>query len=185
MTIDPIWTPQTQQLVFRRLFNAMARPASLWQLQDLTEEAPAWKAVLATLVDGAVSLSDPDGLLDRHTRQLLQAPDSVPEKAGYILAHATNAPRYEPFTGTLESPETGATCLLQVAHLGESGLCLHCQGPGIKDKQKLLVAGLAAEWLVKRRQWNQSFPLGVDFILADEERITALPRTTQIIQKEN
>jgi alpha-D-ribose 1-methylphosphonate 5-triphosphate synthase subunit PhnH len=184
MTIDPIWTPETQQKVFRRLFNAMARPATIWQLSDLLRTAPAWQAVLATLVDGAVSLSDPCGLLDRHTRHLLQVPDAAPEKAGYIVADAADAPGYEPFTGTLESPETGATCLLRVARLGEGGLCLRCQGPGIEAEQRLFVAGLAAEWLVRRRRWNLSFPLGVDLILADDERVAALPRTTQVFQQE-
>lgn len=184
MTIDPIWTPETQQRVFRRLLSAMARPATLWDLSDIHGSDPSWKAVLATLVDGSVNLSDPHGLLDERSWQFLQAVASSPDKAGYILADGALNATYDPFPGRLESPESGATIILCVSRLGQSGACLACSGPGIEDTQDLLVSGLASQWLDKRLQWNENFPLGVDFILADDRQIAALPRTTRVKRKE-
>ena len=184
MTIDPIWTPETQQRVFRLLLNAMARPATLCDLSDLIGSEPSWKVVLATLVDGSVNLSDPNGLLDDRSWQFLQAVASSPDKAGYILADGASNPKYEPFLGSLEGPEGGATIILYVPRLGESGACLVCSGPGIENTQNLFISGLARQWLEKRLQWNESFPLGVDYILADDQRITALPRTTRVKSKE-
>lgn len=180
MTIDSIWTPETQQRVFRRLVNAMARPATLWDLSDLIGNKPSWEAVLSTLVDGSVYLSDPNDLLDDQSWQFFQAGASAPEKAGYILANGASHPKYEPKLGSLESPEDGATLLLCVARLGGSGTLLTCSGPGIKNTHDLCVHGLAPLWLKRRLQWNKGFPLGVDFILADDQSIAALPRTTHV-----
>ncbi len=184
MTIDAIWTPETQQRVFHRLLNAMARPATLWDISDIIGGEPSWKAALATLIDGSVNLSDPNNMLDDRSWKFFQAAAASPDKAGYIVADGTSQPKFEPFSGSLESPENGATIILCVSRLGESGPCLTCSGPGIEDTYDLVLSGLSAQWIEKRGQWNKNFPLGVDFILADDRRIAALPRTTRVKIKE-
>ncbi len=184
MTIDPIWSPDTQQRVFRRLFNAMASPATIWTLADVLQAEPAWKAVLAVLADGMVALSDPHGMLDDRMRQFSQAVVGSPENAAYIVADGRRGPQFEPALGTLESPEQGATILLIATRLGAEGLCVTCTGPGIETRRRLCVQGLDPQWLERRRRWNKCFPLGVDYLIADDERIAALPRTTRVLEGE-
>ncbi len=184
MTIDPIWSPEIQQRLFRRLFTAMARPGTILDLSDLLNREQAWKAVLATLVDGTVQLSDPNGMLDAPSWRLMQAVACSPEKAVYIVAEGASGPDFEPSLGTLDSPEFGSTILITVSRIGGSaGQCLTSRGPGIEHSQDLSVEGLHPQWLSRRKKWNACFPLGVDFLLADHRRIAALPRTTQLTVK--
>lgn len=183
MTIDPIWSAETQQRVFRRLLTAMARPGISSDLSDLLDSEPACKAVLATLVDGMAPLSDPNQMLDERAWQFLQATACTPEKAAFIIAQGGYEPNFEPALGTLDSPEYGATIILSVARVGGGSQCLSCSGPGIETTQDLYVEGLNLEWLQRRRSWNAYFPLGVDFLMADPCRVAALPRTTCLNEK--
>lgn len=183
MTSDPFLSAETQQRVFRRLLTAMARPGMALDFSDLLDSAPVYQAVLATLVDGTVLLSDPNGLLDARCWQFLQAVACAPEKAAYIIADGGSRPDFEPRLGTLESPEFGATIILTVPRLGSGSQCLTCSGPGIEKTQDLCMNGLHPQWLLQRKRWNAYFPLGVDFLFADACRIAALPRTARLAEK--
>ncbi|MDO9198341.1 phosphonate C-P lyase system protein PhnH [Rhodoferax sp.] len=167
------WSAPRQQTVFRQLLRVFSFPG---RIETMTE-GDALTQTLATLVDREATLADPQNLLNDLTRQRLQARMTGPERAQFIVAAGRLPPIFEPNLGTLESPEQGATILLKVASLGK-GTCWQLTGPGIATTQTLSIAGLDPAWLVRRKVWNESFPLGVDLILMDETRIVALPRTT-------
>lgn len=180
MKIDAIWTPEVQQNIFRKLLTAFANPAKVLNLSELLTGATALEGILATLVDSAVNLSDPDGLVSMQTRHLLQTVSCRPEKAAYIIADGGNPPGFTPYTGTLESPEFGATVILVVIQVGRGSYDNTFTGPGIDGEQPLVVEGLHPQWLENRNTWNHAFPLGVDILLADRHCIAALPRTTKV-----
>jgi alpha-D-ribose 1-methylphosphonate 5-triphosphate synthase subunit PhnH len=178
--MEAIWQPETQQQNYRALLEAMSRPGSRQSLYGVTESSGAAVAVLATLLDGSVSLSDPQGMLSETDRTLLQTAQAGPEQADYLLCSGQQAPAFEPKLGSLTSPERSATLVVEVTSLNAGELHLNLSGPGIREQRACAVAGLDPDWLARREAWVCGFPLGVDLILVDKEQVMALPRTTRV-----
>lgn len=178
LEVAAIWTADAQQQNYRALLDAMSRPGQVkpifWQGQDGNTTI----AVLATLLDGEVSLADPRGLLRDADWPLLQAVSAAPEEADYIVCPGNQAPDFDPKLGTLASPEHSATLILQVDSLSEGELRLRMTGPGVDGCLTARFSGLHREWLSRREDWVCAFPLGVDFLLVDHGGVLALPRTT-------
>ena len=177
---ESIWRADVQQRVFRELVEAFSRPGDIRDLGAYIDGAFAQRAVLATLMDGEMTLADPQGQIAEADWPLLQAMPSASESARYVVADGRRAPDIQPALGSLDSPEFGATVLIAVDHLGEGELSLNLAGPGIDGERVLRVAGLHHDWLTRRAEWVGCFPLGVDLLLSDAQRIVALPRTTRI-----
>jgi alpha-D-ribose 1-methylphosphonate 5-triphosphate synthase subunit PhnH len=180
LEMEAIWQAITQQQNYRVLLEAMSRPGSRQALHGVTESSGAAVAVLATLLDGSVSLSDPQGLLSETDCTLLQTVQAGPEQADYLLCRGQQAPGFEPKLGSLPSPECSATLVVEVASLNDGDLHLNLSGPGIRAKRECAIAGLDPDWLARREEWVGGFPLGVDLILVDREQVMALPRTTRV-----
>jgi len=180
-----LWQPLVQQKTFRRLMEACAFPGRLADLSDTGTQALT--SVLATLLDGEVSLADPDGLVASEDWRRLEAHRRGPDKADFIVCDGAQGPAFTPCLGTLESPERSATLIIRVAGLANgahevkgAGIPLLLSGPGIEHTQTLTVEGLAPAWLTAREIWVAAFPLGVDCLLVDAQRAAFLPRTTRI-----
>ena len=180
MKTERIWQADVQQRIFRELVEAFSRPGDVRDIGDSIDGAVAQRAVLATLMDGEMTLADPHGQITPADWPLLQAKSGTSENARYVVADGRRAPNFEPALGSLESPEFGATVLIEVDSLSQRELSLELAGPGIEGSRKLLLSGLHPDWLTRRADWVSSFPLGVDLLLVDAQRIVALPRTTQI-----
>ena len=182
MTIapEPIWRADRQQRMFRDLLQAVSFPGRIQDLSPQLQGAPAYRGVLATLVDGAVFLSDPHRLLDDTDWPLLQARAAPPDAADYILCDGGRTVNFSPRLGDLPNPERGATLILLVECIGAGDQTVAVSGPGIDDQMVVHLAGLDRSWLTRRQGWVLNFPLGVDFILADSARVVAFPRTTRI-----
>lgn len=181
MSVERIWQADVQQRVFRALVKAFSRPGEVCDLTRWIDGASAQRAVLATLMDGEVTLADPHGLIAAPDWPLLQAGPGTPESARYVIADGQRVPDFQPALGSLESPEFGATVLLVLAAVGEGSLTLMLHGPGVSGPGRpLCLEGLHPDWLACRADWVGSFPLGVDWLLCDAQRIVALPRTTRI-----
>ncbi len=85
--------------------------------------------------------------------------------------------RFHP--GEEERPERGATVVVQVEDMGnERGARL--SGPGIETEARLWVKGLPPLFWEERMSMARRFPLGLDFIFASRNDLTALPRSTRI-----
>lgn len=180
MRTDTVWSDAAQQTCYRTLLQATARPATVHRLSS--GDKPAWMLVAATLLDGAVTLADPDHLLASEYWPFFGAQPVSTEDAAYILADGSRAPAIQPALGTLDQPHLGATVLVVVAGIGDGPLYVECQGPGIPQRRNLHLSGLDPGWISARNQWTRRFPMGVDLLLADDQHVTALPRTTRATQ---
>lgn len=185
MKTERIWQADVQQRVFRELAEAFSRPGEVRDLTRWLAGGPAQRAVLATLMDGETTLADPHGRIPAADWPLLQARRDTMESARHVVADGRRAPDFQPALGTLESPESGATLLIEVAAVGSGPLALELAGPGIAGRRELRLDGLHPDWLLRRADWTAGFPLGVDLLLADATRIVALPRTTRAAPMEN
>jgi len=179
MIIEAIWQPENQQRIFRALMEAMARPGSLHPLGDWLDGAHAFRGVLGSLLDIKNTLADCHGLLEPRDWSLLQVRQEVAEKADYLLCKGNSLPLGAPKIGTLNCPDQSATLLIQVDVLGHGSRTLKLQGPGIESCCTLLLEGFETTWLEQREQ-SLSFPLGIDMILLDKDKVTAIPRTTRL-----
>lgn len=184
MNHNPIWQADQQQQVFRLLMNAYAYPGRLQNLNDtlITTGTPPYLAVLATLLDNTTTLNDQTQQLEQQNLSLLQAQSAPPETADYILCDGADVANFTPKLGTLTDPDQSATLIVRVSQLsiGSGGQCLRLTGAGIPDKHSLTLSGLHSDWINQRQQWCDSFPLGIDMILCDDQSLLALPRTTKI-----
>lgn len=173
-----VWSAATQQRIFRQLMNAFSYPGRVYDLQDICQE-DVLIGILATLLDSVTGLSDPAGLLQADDWERLQAQRAEIERANIIIYPGAAPVDIQPCLGTLENPDQGATLILRVKALGE-GRHFNISGPGVVGRIPLLSEGLNPSWLRLHQQWNAQYPLGVDFLLVDDTRIAAMPRTTRI-----
>jgi alpha-D-ribose 1-methylphosphonate 5-triphosphate synthase subunit PhnH len=173
-----LWRGSVQQSIFRELLEAFSRPGEVRDLTLWIEGTTAQRAVLATLMDGEATLADPHQKIAAGDWPLLQARRGTPEAARYVVIDGCRAPDFQPAVGCLESPEFGATLLIEVTAVGDGPLVMELIGPGINGQRSLRLDGLHADWLEQRAEWVASFPLGVDILFFDTKRIVALPRTT-------
>lgn len=181
MTDSTVWQAQTQQRLFRLLLDAFAYPGRLF---DATGSGTTARlAILATLLDAEVDLADPHELVAREDWLRLMVAAAAPEQARFVVADAARIPDFTPALGSLESPEFGATLVLEVRQLG-AGMPLLLTGPGIASETRLAVQGLHPAWIEQRAEWVSAYPLGTDIILCDARSFAALPRTTQIVWEE-
>ncbi len=180
--IKAIWLAETQQALFNSLMQVMSRPGRLDNWEQWLENSPAYLAVLATLLDGEVSLNDVHGLLTESDWPMLQAKKSEVELANYLLCDASKMVHIQPSLGTLSSPDFSATLILKVAQLSvkQGSMNLKLTGPGINGEAQVAVSGMEQAWLENRNGWCSAFPLGIDCILVDDTQIMALPRTTRV-----
>ena len=179
MRTDTVWSDAAQQTCYRALLQATARPGTVHHLAS--GDQPAWMLVASTLLDGAVTLADPDHLLAAEHWPFIGAQSVSAETAQYIIADGSRPPSFQPTLGTLDQPHLGATVLVVVAGLGDGPLKVECHGPGIPDQRDLRLSGLDPGWISARNQWTRRFPMGVDLLLADDQHVAALPRTTRIL----
>ncbi|MBW1860755.1 MAG: phosphonate C-P lyase system protein PhnH [Deltaproteobacteria bacterium] len=183
INLDPIWEEPVQQQVFRGLLTAMSRPGQVVDISEHLAGHPTFLVVLATLVDGMVSLSDPHKMIGPEFWPLLQAKRAGVGKAGFVTFFGHQAPPrdFDPQLGELASPESGATLIIIVDTIGaEHDMTLLLSGPGVDGSRELYVSGLHRSWIDRREEWTKHFPLGVDLILVDAGRMAAIPRTTKV-----
>ncbi len=176
--MDACWQADPQQQVFRLLLDAYSFPGKVQTLP--AGLAPAHRALLAALLDNTVSLHDCHGLLATHDSGLLQARHVAATEADFLLCDGAASTLPTPKLGTLSEPERSATLVLVLAAVGAGETLLHLRGPGIADTTPLSVGGWQRQWLEQRQHWCAAFPLGVDMILCDAQRLVAIPRTTTL-----
>jgi alpha-D-ribose 1-methylphosphonate 5-triphosphate synthase subunit PhnH len=166
---------RAEQAAFRALLQALSYPGRVVELP--AAHGPAWLQALACLIDASTELADVTQWISPSLWLQLGAKPTAAERSRFVLAEADQPPAFEPCLGTLESPEGGATVLLRCAAVGE-GPALRLSGPGIRQTVATRATGVHPQWWASRERWCASFPTGVDFLLADDHRLLALPRTT-------
>jgi alpha-D-ribose 1-methylphosphonate 5-triphosphate synthase subunit PhnH len=187
--IDPVWTPESQQTIFRSLLTALSFPG---RVQDIAKPLAGSRAVvgiLAALVDERVTVADPDNLLTAGERRLLSPGAFVPaSEAEYVLLDGSRPPAtdFAPDIGTIYRPETGTMLLLTVTAVspgcppGDGAMTVTVSGPGVETENTFAMTGLDSKWLEARERWCSNFPTGCDMVFCDTTKIVAIPRTSTV-----
>lgn len=183
---DPV---QQSQQAFRALLDAMARPGRITTVETEVGHpdglAPALAAALLTLadLDTPVWLGpgfDSDVIttwLRFHSGAPLAA---QPAQAAFVLLDAAQMPALQTFSfGTDESPERGATLLIQVSGLA-GATAMTWKGPGIRDGIAMPFCGLDKSVWQQRAALAVEFPRGLDLYLGCGRDLVGLPRSTAI-----
>ena len=134
--LPAVWQDEVQQQIFRQLLTCNSLPGTIADLSMYLQGSTALIGVLACLLDNTVTLHDVNGLLENSDRRFLGSPDAALSEARFIIADARIAPdkNFNPNLGTLDSPEFGATVVLQGQKFGSGELILNLTGPGIPSQ---------------------------------------------------
>ncbi|TQS42067.1 phosphonate C-P lyase system protein PhnH [Cryptosporangium phraense] len=102
---------------------------------------------------------------------------SGPAEAAFVFATGFDAlpPLTALAAGTPEQPHTSATIVLETT--GRNGREYRATGPGIDGEAGLVAPAAFGEFW---RQNTERFPLGVDLLLVEGDRVRGLPRTTTL-----
>lgn len=195
-SFDEVFDSQSN---FRILMDGMSRPGKIYKLNrhNFSKSPEGFNAnvltVLKTLGDNSITFSL-GGFNNEAIQSYIEintgmAPAEI-DKADFALFDGSEFSQgiCSVNTGTLEFPENSATVIIAV----DSILCgqhidtftytaeLHMTGPGIKDKNTVVIAGLDKKYVMNISEANTVFPLGIDVIFVDGEgNITCMPRTTK------
>lgn len=188
------------QTIYRKLLDCMARPGKVENIFDVTKSldnesriSPMLEALALTLIDREVSYAFLPNLDTAGKRYIQWKTFSVEQsisEADYIFIQGLlpdeeiSQVMKQVKRGTLADPHVSATliiCVKEISKMAEVGRKLSLEGPGIKDKTTIHVAGLSATWINERKEVNKEFPIGVDMIFVTEMGdMIAIPRTTRI-----
>jgi alpha-D-ribose 1-methylphosphonate 5-triphosphate synthase subunit PhnH len=188
MTI-PSLTPRAarEQQTFRALLNAMARPATVFQLPDPEGPGPLLP-VAEALVDHEVTfaaLLNDQEISDAVLRQT-GSRVAPAEDADYVFCRAESLAEAlrRCKDGTPEYPDASATVICAVEAISEgnaNGDSLTLSGPGIRDQTSVRVAGLMPDAEQAFREKNASLPLGVDVVFVSRSgQAVCLSRYTRL-----
>lgn len=166
---------------FRAAMNAMARPGTIEPIVGGQPPAPvsiAAGSLILTLCDADTGLALCGACDTPEMRDWVTFHTSAPlvsaSRADFVLgAWEDLLPLDQYRIGTAEYPDRSATLIVEVEALEAAGARL--QGPGIRDTAYLTLpdpAAMAANAML--------YPLGLDFFFTCEDRLAALPRSTQI-----
>jgi alpha-D-ribose 1-methylphosphonate 5-triphosphate synthase subunit PhnH len=172
---------------FRVLLQSMSRPGKVFNLPTPpVDDHDSLVDVLKAILDPQVSycLLEEDQRLEEQVQFQTGARLTTPEQADFLIASAgcSHGKLSLAKRGRLEFPNEGATIVYVVERLSEeSADGVELTGPGIKDKTRIKIEGLAAGELKELKHVNREFPLGVDSIYLDRSgRLTSIPRSTKI-----
>lgn len=182
------------QSTFRSVMDAMARPGSIQRIAVATgAPSPLMRgaaAIALTLfdhdtpvwLDAAMSeTADVTKWLKFHTGAPVIADSAICSFA--LIGDPRALPALDRFAfGSNEYPDRSTTLILQVGSLTE-GSRFELRGPGI-DGSAVLRATIEPADLFERLDINAAlFPRGIDVVLAADDAIVAIPRTTRLAAK--
>lgn len=183
---DPV---QQSQQAFRALLDAMAGPGRITTVETEVSHpdglAPALAAALLTLADLDTPVWLGPGFDTDVVKTWLRfhsgAPLAAqPAQAAFVLLDAAQMPALQTFSfGTDESPERGATLLIQVSGLA-GATAMTWKGPGIRDGIAMPFCGLDKSVWQQRAALAVEFPRGLDLYLGCGRDLVGLPRSTAI-----
>lgn len=178
--IDPV---HDTRACFRALCDATSRPGTIRSLPT----TPGDHGLLATLVDGEVTLHTPDEDLREALATAGRYEPTSPTAADVV--HALGVPPWDVRDverGSLVEPSDGATVVYRVEELvpePQNGTtAVTVSGPGVPD-QRTVGIGLPADELAAVAEAQSSYPRGIDAYFVAGDRVLALPRsaTTEVV----
>jgi alpha-D-ribose 1-methylphosphonate 5-triphosphate synthase subunit PhnH len=179
---------------FRTVLDSMSRPGKINRFAPLALTPPEGLTRAAAYVGFALLNADvaahalgkgaaAESYLRANTQCRLESADQA--DFIFISGDGDTAPIMAAKVGIPTYPESGATVVIAVNHIGKSsstgGVQLTLEGPGIETREIVFVTGLRTELLAALKAKNAEFPLGVDAILVSaDECVICLPRTTRV-----
>jgi alpha-D-ribose 1-methylphosphonate 5-triphosphate synthase subunit PhnH len=184
---DPV---RGAQVSFRAILDALAHPGRIVELpRSLAGSPPApFGAAAASLaltlcdLDTPVWLDGASSLASDYLRFHCGAPitrNPAEARFGFVADPAALPPLDAFALGTDEYPERSATLVIEVPSLA-SGRGTLLRGPGIRDEQRLAVAGLPARFWTERAALSELFPRGIEILFVSGDALAALPRSTRV-----
>jgi alpha-D-ribose 1-methylphosphonate 5-triphosphate synthase subunit PhnH len=185
------------QKAFRALLDAHSYPGRVFDLapeaRHVSLDSPLPKpliVIVLCLLDIETSfcvVSVDRGRDEAFIAELCGARPAAANVADFIFVVGADLPLAatiaEARAGDLVDPHEGATIVAEVTSL-VTGRGLRLSGPGIDGEARLEI-GRDCQWIDERARKNREFPLGVDLLFYDPgSRITALPRTTRVMEGE-
>jgi alpha-D-ribose 1-methylphosphonate 5-triphosphate synthase subunit PhnH len=182
------------QSTFRSVMDAMARPGSVQRIVAAAgAPSPVMRgaaAIALTLFDHDTPVwldsmmsetSDVAKWLKFHTGAPVVRDSSICSFA--LMGDAKALPALDRFAfGSNEYPDRSTTLILQVDSLSQ-GPSFELRGPGI-DGVAILQATIQPDDLFERLAINAAlFPRGIDVVLAHDDSIVAIPRSTRLVAK--
>lgn len=160
---------------FRAVLVALARPGLVQTLPE-----PGALTVARALIDRECRASaDETGVGD--ALAALGAAVVPLELADHAILRVADAAAVERFArlpiGDALHPERGATAIL-AGRIGD-GRWLRLRGPGIERTREIALGGMHETFWAARKAACR-YPLGVDLLVVDGERLLGLPRSTEI-----
>jgi alpha-D-ribose 1-methylphosphonate 5-triphosphate synthase subunit PhnH len=185
-------TTEETQRAFRAILDALARPTRPVPIAGPAQPpAPLSSAVAAV----GLTLCDEDTPV--HLDATLAADGAVaawfafytgapvigdPVEASFLFATAFDLlpPLDQLAAGTPEQPHRSATVVLDVTGRHEGGPRLRATGPGINGQAVFAAPWAPADFADVWRRNTARFPMGVDLLLVEGDRISGLPRSTKL-----
>lgn len=189
------------QYVFRNILDAMAKPAVVRDIGDISTKLFSVEGFTKTAAAIALTLLDEYAKfavvyehkesVERYIKWNTRAPIADIPHADYIfVGKSVNESEImgifeEVRKGNLVQPDDSATLIIEVDKIAEGqwdgALSIRLKGPGIERENICSIKGLSPLWLVKRNEAVSEFPMGVDMVIVSEDgRLMALPRTTKV-----
>jgi alpha-D-ribose 1-methylphosphonate 5-triphosphate synthase subunit PhnH len=181
------------QVAFRALMGAMARPGSTMTLEGKTAPAPlmpATAALVASLADFETPVwLDPDFRQAPAVVEWIRFTTNAPlvadsrQAAFALVADARNLPDFGEFAqGSEEYPDRSTTVIAQVARFG--GGVFAVSGPGLKETRSFAAEPLPPDFAARCAANRALFPRGIDLIFVAGAAIAALPRSITVARSE-
>lgn len=175
---DPV--ADTQQ-TFRAMVDAMSRPGTI----HTVPAGPADHAVVITLVDNEVTFHTADESLSSALAAANRLTAAPIDEADIIhLGNQRAVSLDDANQGTLKEPSDGATVIYRVEAIHETARSddtnIKVCGPGVPDRRVIGVDGIPSDVLRTIADVNTAFPRGLDVVIAAEETVTAIPRSTTL-----
>lgn len=180
------------QKIFKSVMNAMAKPGTIFSIKEqsnkLAEEDKVPLALAITFMDNrsALYVEGNDELLSV-IREKTIAVKSTLEKADFIIAPGVEmAEDYNvqlldsAKLGTLPEPHKSAMVIVGLQSFdGDRSLVF--EGPGIKERKKVVLPEAGISWMCRRAEQNYEFPCGTDILFYTEDgEIMGIPRTLKV-----
>ncbi|MCQ8186904.1 phosphonate C-P lyase system protein PhnH [Streptomyces rugosispiralis] len=182
--------PTEGQRVFRAILDALAHPGRSYRIAGPAQAPEALgtglAAVALTLFDEEVSVwlhrtaaENPDvtSYLAFHTGARVATGHG---SANFVLATPDTLPALDELAlGTDDAPHQSATVVLDARTPGV-GARFTATGPGIDGQAEIEAPWAPAGFLAAWTRNGALFPRGVDLLVASDDRVLALPRTTRL-----